>query len=104
MLLTNDFVMVASMDFSTAFDTVRHQPLLEKIGILNPLDEQISCHHALGGSIKRFIHRFQHSTKVLCLVLLSMLSLLWTFIQITTATYWSSTLMTCTSSSALTTS
>src|SRR5688572_27824019 len=39
MLLTNDFVAVISMDFSKAFDTVRHSTLMSKLGSLDLPDE-----------------------------------------------------------------
>jgi len=35
MLLTNPYVTVISLDFSKAFDTVRHSTLLEKISLLD---------------------------------------------------------------------
>src|SRR6218665_3734667 len=35
MLLTNDFVVIVSTDFSKAFDTVSHQALFDKMGSLD---------------------------------------------------------------------
>jgi len=31
MLLTNDFVVIISLDFKKAFDTIQHQTLLQKM-------------------------------------------------------------------------
>ena len=39
MLLSNPYVVVISLDFSKAFDTVRHSTLLEKMAQLNMPDE-----------------------------------------------------------------
>ena len=38
MLLTKDFVVIISLDFTKAFDTVRHQTLLQKMCSLDLLD------------------------------------------------------------------
>jgi len=39
MLLSNPYVIVISLDFSKAFDTVRHSTLLEKLARLDTADE-----------------------------------------------------------------
>jgi len=39
MLLSNPYVIVISLDFSKAFDTVRHSTLLEKLAQLDTPDE-----------------------------------------------------------------
>jgi len=56
MLSTNAFVRVFALDFSTAFDTVRHAVLMEKMAKLCISDEVYSW-------IKDFFDNHSHCTK-----------------------------------------
>jgi len=56
MLTTNPFVRVIALDFSKAFDTVRHSTLMDKIALLDIPDEAYNW-------IKAFFDGHSHCTK-----------------------------------------
>ena len=56
MLITNPFVRVIALDFSKAFDTVRHSTLMEKMALLDIPDEAYNW-------LKSFFDGHSHCTK-----------------------------------------
>ena len=62
-LLTNPYVIVISLDFSKAFDTVRHSTLLEKMAQLDIPDEAYNwLVDFFGGHSHSTVYRGQTST------------------------------------------
>jgi len=57
MLDSNPFVRVIALDFSKAFDTVRHSTLLEKLAMLNLPDEVYNW-------LKNYFDGLSHSARL----------------------------------------
>ena len=61
MLQRHDYVILVSMDFSRAFDTIRHQTLMEKMAVIDLPD------HIYNWMAKYFNHR-GHTTKIIDMI------------------------------------